>query len=327
MSSVKRFSSDIGSAAGTGCRRGSLRHPDVALLILLEKQVYCRYNARVMKGGNIISRGRLVFLGILAAGILSFGLYFSCCTEKPTDSPLNGSIYGSDIPLERMPSTLLPGLVMLTPEQVLRTPIIDGFQSPIGTANGAFSYDAQPFASPNVKRGGNHTGSDLNGIGGNNTDEGDTVYAAARGLVLYSGVPHAGWGNVVVLAHRLPGDARVIQTLYAHLQQRWVKPGQLVGRGTPIGSIGTADGQYLAHLHFEMIASRCIEAGQPGYSANGVMNRLDPAELMAHYPAPPLPDPFESVRRLRLREAGGDNAAPAPELPQGSIPVNPSQFL
>lgn len=275
---------------------------------------------------RFISRGRWIFLGLLTLGLAALALYV-CCREKPAPSPVAGSIYSSDIPLEKMPAHLLPGLVILTPEQVLTVPVIDGFQAPIGTTNGAFSYDAQPFGTPNAQRGGNHTGADLNGIGGNNTDEGDTVYAAARGLVVYSGVPHEGWGNVVVVAHRLPGDARIIQTLYAHLGERFVKPGQLIGRGTPVGTIGTANGQYLAHLHFETIASRCIEAGQRGYSAEGVMNRLDPDELMSHYPAPALPDPYEAVRRLRLKEAGNTPAAPAKDMPEGYVPVNPTQFL
>lgn len=285
------------------------------------------YNTRVMAGKRFISRGRWVFLGLLGIGLAALGVYL-CCTEKEPASPVAGSIYSSDIPLAKMPKQLLPGLVMLTPEQVMKIPVADGFQAPLGTVNGAFSYDAQPFGAPNARRGGNHTGHDLNGIGGNNTDEGDPVYAAARGMVVYSGVPHEGWGNVVVIAHRLPGDARVIQTLYAHLGERLVKPGQLIARGTPIGTVGTANGQYLAHLHFEAIASRCIEAGQPGYSKEGVMNRLDPDELMAHFPAPALPDPYAAVRRLRMRESALNETPASPAaMPEGAIPVNPSQFL
>ena len=280
-----------------------------------------------MVGRHFISRGRWIFLGLLAAGVAAFGLYFLCFTEKPAPSPVAGSIYSSDIPSEKMPQTLLPGYIMLTPEQVMRTPVADGFQSPLGTANGAFTYDAQPFGTPNEQRGGNHTGADLNGIGGNNTDEGDTVYAAARGMVIYSAVPHEGWGTVVVIAHRLPGDVRIIQTLYAHLGKSFVKPGQLIARGTPIGTVGTAGGRYLAHLHFEAIASRCIEAGQRAYVKEGVMNRLDPDELISHFPAPALPDPYEAVRRLRLRETAGGTAPAAEPLPEGYIPVQPGQFL
>ena len=279
-----------------------------------------------------ISRGRWVFLGLLGLGVaaLSATLLLRGGNEQAAPTAAPGGIYAADAPLSIMPKALLPGLVLLTPEQIVRVPFIDGFQSPLGLPNGAFSYDAQTFGVMNETRGGLHTGQDLNGIGGNDTDLGDTVYAAARGLVVFSGKGGEGWGNVVVLAHRIPGDVRIIQTLYAHLDSRSVKVGRLVGRGEPIGSIGTADGAYPAHLHFEAIASVATEAGQTAYAKGGVMNRLDPDELMAHYPAPPVPDPYTAVRRLRIREAAlhETESAPAPaEMPEGTIPVSPTQFL
>jgi hypothetical protein len=58
------------------------------------------------------------------------------------------------------------------------------------------------------------------------------------------------------------------------------------------------------------------------------MNRLDPQKLLTSYPAPAVPDPYETVRRLRVREAAIQQpAAPAAEMPQGTIPVNPTQFI
>lgn len=279
-----------------------------------------------------ISRGRWFFLGLLGLGVAALSTFILLHRGEQETQPAlaGGGLYAADTPLGVMPKTLLPGLILLTPEQMARVPFIDGFQPPVGTANGAFSYDAQDFGVMNETRGGLHTGQDLNGIGGNDTDLGDTVYAAARGLVVFSGKGGEGWGNVVVLAHRIPGDVRIIQTLYAHLDSRSVKVGRLVGRGEPIGSIGTADGAYPAHLHFEAIASVATEAGQTAYAKGGVMNRLDPDELMAHYPAPPVPDPYTAVRRLRIREAALHEAetAPAPaEMPEGTIPVSPTQFL
>lgn len=278
-----------------------------------------------------ISRGRWVFLGLLGLGVaaLSAMLLLRGGNEQAAPTAAPGGIYAADTPLSTMPKALLPGLVLLTPEQMVRVPFIDGFQSPLGLPNGAFSYDAQGFGSPNEARGGNHTGQDLNGIGGEDSDLGDTVYAAARGLVIFSGDAGQDWGKVIIVAHRIPGDARIIQTLYAHLDSCGVKVGRLVGRGEPLGTVGTADGLYKAHLHFEAVASCAVEAGQRGYAKGGVMNRLDPDELMAHYPAPPVPDPYAAVRRLRIREAALQNTeAPAPtELPEGSIPVSPTQFL
>ncbi len=283
-----------------------------------------------MAGKIRISRVRWIFLGLLLTGFVSLAAYIVWGQARAPKSPYaeSQSIYNKDIPSDKMPDKLILGLIQLRPEDIVKIPIVDGFESPIGATNGAMSYDAQSFGSPNPRRGGNHCGQDLNGIGGMNTDEGEPVRAAARGLVIYAGKPSEDWGNVVVLAHRLPGDARVIQTLYAHLRDVSVRPGRFVPRGTPIGTVGTADGHYLAHLHFEVIASRCIEAGMPGYSAEGVMNRLDPEEVLSHHPAPPLPDPYDSIRRLRIREAAMQAPGAAPQqMPDGAIPVTPSQFL
>lgn len=279
-----------------------------------------------------ISRTRWIFLALLSTGLISAVAYIGWGQLRQPDMArqMTTSIYDCDTALEQMPEKLLTGLLLLRPEELVNAPIVDGFISPIGASNGAMSYDAQSFGAPNPKRGGQHCGQDLNGIGGCNTDEGEPVRAAGRGLVVYSGTPSPDWGNVVVLAHRLPGDARVIQTLYAHLKEIHVKPGQFVPRGYTIGSIGTANGHYLAHLHFEAISSVCGEAGMPGYSAKGVMNRLDPEELFTHHPAPPIPDPYGSVRRLRQREAAlQNNTAPQtiPGADENTIPISPSQFL
>lgn len=278
-----------------------------------------------------ISRGRWVFLGLLGLGAAALSAVILLRDGGGETAPkvATGGIYAADTPLASLPKDLLPGLVLLTPEQMVRVPFIDGFQSPLGLANGAFSYNAQGFGEPNEERGGNHTGQDLNGIGGEDSDLGDTVYAAARGMVIFSGDGGPGWGNVIIVAHRIPGDARIIQTLYAHLDTCGVKVGRLVGRGEPLGTVGTANGEYKAHLHFEAVASCAVEAGQRGYVKGGVMNRLDPDELMAHYPAPPVPDPYAAVRRLRIREAAlqSTESPAAAELPEGSIPVSPTQFL
>lgn len=235
-------------------------------------------------------------------------------------------------PLSHMPAgSLLPGFIPLTADQMVRIPIADGFQWPVGSPAMAFMYDAQPFAAMNEKRGGYHTGQDLNGIGGENTDEGEPVHAAARGLVVYNGTPGPGWGKVVVIAHRLPGKSEIVQTLYAHLGESSVRPGQTVGRGQQIGTIGTADGAYLAHLHFEAIPSLAQEAGMPGYHPSGTMNRINPADLIAKHPAPTIADPYAQVRRLLIIETA--NAAPASAIPakpttsSDIIQLNPSQFL
>lgn len=283
-----------------------------------------------MSGKRFFTPLRWFTLGLLGIGAVGAGviaLLNSDSSDTPVTPALAG-IYGQDIPGSTLPETLLPGLVLLTPHQLALIPQVDGFQSPCGTANGAFVYDAQPFNTLNEKRGGHHTGSDLNGIGGEDTDLGLPVNAAARGLVVYCGEPSPEWGKVVVLAHRIPGDSRIIQTLYAHLDKSIVHLGQFISRGEPVGTVGNANGNYKAHLHFEAISSFCTEAGQPAYSPSGTMNRLDPQKLIASYPAPAVPDPYKIIRRLRIREAGIQQpAAPAADMPEGAIPVNPTQFL
>lgn len=283
-----------------------------------------------MSGKRIFTPLRWFTLGLLGVGAIGVGIiaYLNDDGVDTGATPAIAGLYGQDVPPSSLPATLLPGLVLLTPHQLALIPQVDGFQSPCGTAAGGFVYDAQPFNTLNEKRGGHHTGADINGIGGEDTDLGLPVNAAARGLVVYSGEPSPDWGRVVVLAHRLPGDPRIIQTLYAHLDKSIVNVGRFVGRGEPIGTMGTANGNYKAHLHFEAIASPCTEAGQPAYAPGGTMNRLDPQKLIASYPAPAVPDPYTTVRRLRVREAGSQQpAAPAPNMPEGTVPVNPTQFL
>ena len=68
---------------------------------------------------------------------------------------------------------------------------------------------------------------------GQNSDDGDPVYCAADGLVVYAAKASKNWGNVMVVAHRLR-DGRLVQTLYGHLDNMLFVVGDLVGRGQKI---------------------------------------------------------------------------------------------
>lgn len=295
--------------------------------ILLERGKRFPYNERVMIQGHRTNPWRMIFLLLLGAGVLSIAWLIARGQGKrhPVAAPAHSS--QESLSPGALSQPLMGGLILLTAEQMAKVPWVDGFQSPCGAPHGAMTYSAQTFGSPNAKRGGRHTGDDINGIGGQNTDEGEPVCAAGRGLVIYSGTPSADWGQVIVLAHRLPGESDIIQTLYAHLKERHVRTGQVVSRGEKIGSIGTADGRYLAHLHFEAIRSRCTEAGMPGYCDERMMNRIDPSHLLRQYPAPDIPDTYQEFRHIRLREAALHAPDQPVQLPKGSIPVTPSQFL
>jgi murein DD-endopeptidase MepM/ murein hydrolase activator NlpD len=161
--------------------------------------------------------------------------------------------------------------------QSAQIPVSVRFDPPLGTEHGGLVYNAQKFWEMNEKRGGHHTGDDLNGIGGMNSDLGDPVYSVADGLVLYTGEPSPGWGKLVVIAHRTK-DGEPLHSMHAHLDRIDVSRGMLVARGSKIGTVGTANGNYPAHLHFEMRTSDGVDIGA-GY-AMYPLNRLDPTSTL-----------------------------------------------
>lgn len=169
-----------------------------------------------------------------------------------------------------------PAFQRLSPQEVAALPLASRFDMPLGSQHGALTYNARPF------RIARHLGDDLNGIGGENSDRGDPVFAAGAGRVVYSGVPGTGWGKMIIVAHRLAkGDEHgpVVQTMYAHLDEILVKIGQIVQRGEKIGTVGTAEGVYLAHLHFEVRQGPYINPAE-GY-ADTPLNRLGPEKFIA----------------------------------------------
>lgn len=178
--------------------------------------------------------------------------------------------------------------VRLSPLEVAGLPPALHFTAPMGAGNGALTYNARPF------RTRSHLGDDLNGIGGWNSDLGDPVFASGTGRVVYAGTPSDGWGKMVILAHRVPDASpgtgwRVILTVYAHLQSIMVRHGGIVLRGQALGTVGTADGRYLAHLHFEVRESLSLYPGL-GY-AEAPLDRLPPEKFLQQHGIQP-PDLF-----------------------------------
>ncbi|HRH96682.1 MAG TPA: M23 family metallopeptidase [Prosthecobacter sp.] len=181
------------------------------------------------------------------------------------------------------PKPLDPAFVRLTPRETATLPLATRFDMPLGSEDGAFTYNARAFR---IER---HLGDDLNGIGGENSDLGDPVFAAGAGRVVYAGIPHESWGKMILIAHRLPdGDelGPVVQTMYAHLESVQVRTGQEVQRGDVIGTVGTAKSAPLAHLHFEVRVGPYVNPGQ-GY-ADTALNRVAPEQFIrAHRGAGP----------------------------------------
>ena len=85
-----------------------------------------------------------------------------------------------------------------------------------------------------------HAGIDLG------TVHGQPVYASKAGVVITAG-PWGGYGNAVVIDH-----GRGVSSVYAHLSQVTVRPGDLVVGLAQVGNIGSTGLSTGPHLHFEI---------------------------------------------------------------------------
>jgi len=174
---------------------------------------------------------RAILLGIFAfvlafVGMLAWKLWPELTRSKQVDPAFR---IASPLELESVPTAL-------------------HFDFPLGNENGAMAYNAGHFTQDK------HLGDDLNGIGGENSDLGDPIYAIADGRVLLARDAGPGWGNVVILLHAYleNGERKYVESYYGHVQDMLVHPGETVKRGQQIATVGTANGRYFAHLHLEM---------------------------------------------------------------------------
>ena len=113
--------------------------------------------------------------------------------------------------------------------------------------------------------------------------------AAACGtpvLAAYSGQVEiadwvGGYGLTVILNHN-----RAQQTLYGHMSQLFVRPGQWVERGTIIGRVGNTGNSTGPHLHFEtrQLTPNGWVATNPGaqlqYALNQLIQSLQTAQVV-----------------------------------------------
>ncbi|MBE9191788.1 peptidoglycan DD-metalloendopeptidase family protein [Gloeocapsopsis crepidinum LEGE 06123] len=123
-----------------------------------------------------------------------------------------------------------------------------------------------------------HTGTDLG------APMGTPVLAAYKGKVGLSDFL-GGYGLTVVLEHELaknkntaksPSDPLPHQTLYAHLSETFVKPGEKVEQGTVIGLVGSTGNSTGPHLHFESryLTSDGWVASDPGFELEYALTQL-----------------------------------------------------
>jgi len=155
--------------------------------------------------------------------------------------------------------------------------IADGFDYPVGKPNAKGYYNAQPFGK------NDYLGDDWNGVGGGNPDKGDPIFSMAHGYVTQSINFYGGWGKVVRIVHPFPsGDSlQLVESLYAHMDDMFARKGQWVHKGDTIGTIGTAEGIYLAHLHLEVRDQPNMDLGG-GYSTV-TRGYLDPTKFIKEH--------------------------------------------
>lgn len=97
---------------------------------------------------------------------------------------------------------------------------------------------------------GIHTGLDLDLPG--ESDYGAACYAVADGTVTHVGRLPGTWGKVILLEHRNVAGFPKLWSQYAHMARTEVALGQRIRQGQRIGTVGNAEGQLSAHLHFEL---------------------------------------------------------------------------
>ncbi len=209
---------------------------------------------------------------------------------------LFGSLFWLLWPELHRPTRIEPAFQIVPALFLASLPTAARFDFPLGSEHGALVYNAQPFTQ------NRHLGDDLNGIGGENSDLGDPVYAIADGRVLLAREGGPGWGNVIIVLHACEesGVRKYVQSYYAHVDEILVEPKQKVRRGEQIATVGTADGRYWAHLHFEMREFTTPFIG-PGYR-DDTCGWIDPSAFIASHrgapnddvgraPFPPSPTP------------------------------------
>jgi murein DD-endopeptidase MepM/ murein hydrolase activator NlpD len=111
--------------------------------------------------------------------------------------------------------------------------------APSFVAGGSFGWPTRGYVTQGYWYG--HRGIDIaNAVG-------IPIAAADGGYVTYAGWSPVGYGYMVQIDH---GNG--FSTLYAHLSQWYVDPGQAVARGQIIGAMGSTGNSTGPHLHFEI---------------------------------------------------------------------------
>jgi murein DD-endopeptidase MepM/ murein hydrolase activator NlpD len=171
------------------------------------------------------------------------------------------------------PNKQIPMFLLKFPAQSFATPVGEYEYSTEGNDWRDSWYNAQDFGE------NRHLGEDWNKSTGGDTDCGEPVYATADGGIVMAVNAGPGWGNVVMLEHTAP-DGTKLRSLYGHLESI-IKTSGRVHRREQIGTIGSANGRYKCHLHFEIRwnESPLWNDVGPGYS-DARHGWIDPSEFI-----------------------------------------------
>jgi len=171
------------------------------------------------------------------------------------------------------PSKEIPAFLLRFPGSSFAYPI--GEKEYVTEKNDVWDnwYNAQDFGE------NRHLGEDWNKTTGGDTDCGEPVFATADGVIMLAKDAGPGWGNVVIIEHTA-SDGTKLQSLYGHMESI-MKSSGTVKRREQIGTVGSANGRYKCHLHFEIRWKECPLWGEvgPGYSDDR-RGWIDPSEFI-----------------------------------------------
>lgn len=181
---------------------------------------------------------------------------------------------------EKTPAVAVPTTTQDWPEffaaNILPSlPVANEFDTPLRPPDGDGAFVTLPYLYQNQ-----HLGEDWATAKGD-AAAGEPVYSVADGWVSVAQDFSNAFGKVVFICHRMPEGRwpAFVEVMYAELDSIDVKPGQFVKRGDRIGTVGTANGMYPAHLHWEVRQTVGMGLG-PGFEV-GASGWLGPSEFIA----------------------------------------------
>ena len=153
----------------------------------------------------------------------------------------NGKCRGTIIEQENHIDSLVVSIDQYDSIQIDLCEVIDGLPlaAPLDglIMDDKFGWRKDPF----TKKRRFHAGVDFEG------SYRDTIYATGNGRVSRASWNH-GYGRCIVIDHT---DS--LQSLYAHLSKTFVKIGDTIYVGQPIGKVGSTGRSTGSHLHYEII--------------------------------------------------------------------------